>query len=411
MIQGERLRLHKGSCCRLKDCPDDFLDKMCSVAAYEKPPSVKGWRVKVQGMDAMSIIPEASLALRFHLLPQSLARLIKYALVEDEAAQGACGRGLIAAQDISARHPIFVEPPLIVVGGAQGNDSASFVAHENRWLAYKALLMRSSKGGAWQEALEAFDDLAVLDSVPDSVRAAAARIATKEGMDEGNEDFVKRIQDTLMRYKCNQFDFSRQTSTDLDAPEFASSAVYALTSRLNHSCTPNVVTSFKERVCRESGEPFDLTDDGGVLVISALRDIRKGEPLTHQYQQLPAEKLERRAMIEEKLCFSCKCDGCATEEGVEPLDEPVGMAATGEEAPTPRVASTTESTESGADEALTPHVTFPTDITDSIAARASAGVYVWSRQKRQMAVVAVVVAVAVTVALVSRRGRSSLRRS
>ena len=362
MIEGERLRLHKGSCCRMKDCPDEFKDKICSVAGFQKPPSVKGWQVRIQGSDSMSTVPEASLALSFHLVPASLARLTKYAQVDEASQEG----GLVAAQDIKARHPIFVEPPLIVVGEDQSKESAPFEAHESRWLAYKALLMQSGRGGAWKDALAAFESLTTPEKAPAYVRAAAKRIAIKEGADEddvnaGDSDVADRVTDVLMKFKCSQFDFSRQTSTDLDAPEFATAAIYARASRLQRSPTPNVVATFKERVCRESGEPFELEADGGLLVVSALRDIQAGEILTFK--------------------------------------EPARIAAAAEEASVPDFEAPAASATPTAESAATPTA-------DALASPSpmSGDEEVRSQRQRQMAMLAAAVAVAaVAVALVARR--------
>ena len=72
LIQGNRIRLHKGSVCRLVGHDD-----LASVVDYDSP--TKQWRVRVKGTEVL--MPEDRLQLCFSLLPSSLNKQVQYAQV------------------------------------------------------------------------------------------------------------------------------------------------------------------------------------------------------------------------------------------------------------------------------------------------------------------------------------------
>lgn len=250
MIQGEAVRLHKNTICSLRPEESASFDgsKACTVSAFNSAKQM--WLVRSEGRKKETAVAESRLRLKFSLLPTS-AKLGCYHKVV-QADQGACGRGLVAGQDIpKAGLPIFQEAPLLVVreitlrsdGAAPVN---SFEHHLERWCAYSALIDRASrdgKEGVWVRARRAFEDLCVADHVPDHLREAAELIASKE------EVATERVQQALMRFQSNQFTF--RNGSEPNDESFSASAVYAFTSLVNHSCvirdTPLVVLR-----CRES---------------------------------------------------------------------------------------------------------------------------------------------------------------
>jgi hypothetical protein len=237
MIQGLNVRLHKNSICSLRTEESEALDESgsCTISGYNAERQV--WLVRRDGGKKELAVSESQLSLRFSLLPASACKLGCYHKIAQADQQGACGRGLVAAQDIPrAGLPVFQEPPLMVVRESTLRSESSALVnslehHLERWCAYRALLdraRRDSKEGVWARALRAFEDLCVTDRVPEHLREAAHCIAAKE-----EEATVERVQQVLMRFQSNQFTFRNGCGPDDES--FSASAVYAFTSRVNHS--------------------------------------------------------------------------------------------------------------------------------------------------------------------------------
>ena len=190
--------------------------------------------------------------------------------------------------------PIFEERPLLV---AFKSAASPVEHHEQRWRAYEMLVARANQEATeittdrtWANALAAFDDLGISD------RAAASRRIRRSDclrrLSQGTASVCvcrgaggphRLITDTLMRFHCNQFGISNG-ATERD-PAFAASAVYACTSRINHSCSPNVSMVTKETFCKQHRIACSVDQaDGGVKMAVATRDIKQGERLTFSYQ-------------------------------------------------------------------------------------------------------------------------------
>jgi hypothetical protein len=77
----------------------------------------------------------------------------------------------------------------------------------------------------------------------------------------------------------------------------SSGSIFALCSRINHSCRPNVRHDWDPRF-------------GGALRLRAARNIAVGDEITIAYnaQALPRE--ERRAVLERDFGFLCECELC-----------------------------------------------------------------------------------------------------
>ena len=99
----------------------------------------------------------------------------------------------------------------------------------------------------------------------------------------------------------------RFLTNNVQLPGSGECAVYALYSRINHSCEPNV------RV--------DLTADGALSVV-ALRDLQVGEEvldsylaemMTHGKGANAAVRLEMRRHLAERWRFECACALCERE--------------------------------------------------------------------------------------------------
>lgn len=292
LIEGATARLHKNSICQMFTA--DSGNALCSILAYDG--EKKKWRV--QGFDLASLasdgtehlVAEESLQLCFSLLPSSCGKVRAYQEIAHEAEQGACGRGLMAMQDIKSGSPIFEEPPLIVAHESSISRSCTV---QWRFEAYKALLAKASRedtAGVWSRALAAFESLGTLDA-PIGICEAARQIVAHENEAAGNADRelgerqrqaqqrTQHVQEVLMRYVTNQHGWHCGSSSH--NPAFAGTALYAFSSRANHSCAPSMLLSLKEDICKLYGRPFDAEKEGGVIIFTALRDIKAGEPLTY----------------------------------------------------------------------------------------------------------------------------------
>lgn len=182
MLEGAALRLHKNTLVHIDG------EGTGLITGYDA--EARRWRVLVGGKTETAATEE-SLQLRFFVQPTSCIRVHGFVKVVGEEAQGACGRGLIAAQDIRSGYPIVEEPPLIVVRSSL--DASPHEHHAERWRAYKMLAGKASAGPgtAWASAKAAFDDLVACEPASGSLKdvsrvEAAAQIAREEaeGLDE-----------------------------------------------------------------------------------------------------------------------------------------------------------------------------------------------------------------------------------
>ena len=339
MIQGERVQLHKGSLCLITLDGENYENDLCSVQGYRC--DKRKWHVKLGEKGLLA--PETSLRFCFSLLPPALTKLYFHHHVSFDAAQGSCGRGLVAGDNIKAGAPIFEEPPLLVCFKSA---ESPLEHHEQRWRAYKMLIGRAQTGplsgpdGPWAKAAAAFTELGFVDDAPEHVRDAAEQIAAFDfsrlpgvfPSDEARATHLQHVTEVLLRFHCNQFSFPNGVP-ERD-PYFDASAVYAFTSRINHSCAPSVRMVLKEAYCKAHCVPYDPTKDGGIKVAVAARDISKGERLTFSYLREILDDpamgtAQRQALLRERLSFSCGCERCVDEaaeaaeaaEAVEQIEE------------------------------------------------------------------------------------------
>lgn len=311
------LRLHKNSVCHVLD-RDEQPEQLCHVIGHDGGERwrVRGWDPTTFASDGNErVVPESALQLCFSLLPYSVGKVKRYQKIAFESEQGACGRGLIATQDIKAKVPIFEEPPFLVTHESR---ASRFETLRARWLSYKALCARTAKetpeDGPFSLALKAFEDLDT-SNPPDGVLEAAREIAAHEAT------HFAEVQSVLMRFATNQHGW--HSGAEACPPAFAATALYPFSSRANHSCAPSMLLCLKEDLCKLYGRPFDVQQEGGTIVFTALRDIRAGERLTYTYSQEAAALVgvpgrsrpvrERRAILQRVSGFTCRCERCEAE--------------------------------------------------------------------------------------------------
>ena len=85
-------------------------------------------------------------------------------------------------------------------------------------------------------------------------------------------------------------------------PALEGTALFRLTSCLNHSCSPNVESR------------YDNVDAPSAVTIVASRDIQAGEELCHAYIDDDADVTKRRAALRH-YGFICECPRCVAEGG------------------------------------------------------------------------------------------------
>lgn len=326
MIQGTRAALHEGTVVYVSE----LAPVPIRAVVLARNATNGKWRVQLQGgkwQGRELFVPEDALRLSFCLLPSSPSKFRRFVRMEDESAQGTCGRGLVVQEPVPAGAPIFAEEPLLVIGGLVLSHRSH---HSERWLAYAALQKRAQlelqqaatgvpSGFENAGALAAFNELGIASHVPTHVREGAENIAMKLFEDASRVDEVTNV---LMRFHSNQFRFDNGAAPTDTA--FASSAVYSSISRVNHSCAPAMTIEparlYAQRHALD-GIGESVEESGGMLIAVAARELQAGERLTFCYG--PAELAQswdlhkRRDFLLNELGFTCGCERCVVEEEAE----------------------------------------------------------------------------------------------
>ena len=254
-----------------------------------------------------------------------LVKLRIFKELEKEAAQGACGRGLAVATHVPEGNPVFEEAPFLIV---YKKPSEPLVHHAHRWQAYSTLATNARKeqeeDGYYKEALSSFDDFQYPSDIPGPLREVAATIASNVA--EGDDDSAtgRRIQPAwleqhisgvMMRFKSNEFGFANGPDVEHQTPPdaFLASAVYAFTSRVNHSCDPTLGMVTKEGFHISKKIGFKLDQGGGMRVAYAKKPLVPGTRLSFNYadaEVLTWDVKRRREHLKESYGFVCGCERC-----------------------------------------------------------------------------------------------------
>jgi hypothetical protein len=205
------------------------------------------------------------------------------------------GRGLVATEPIAAGEEVLREPQPVC--------RAHLAQHLRELQEETALLVSMGYVEFWPHAVK---DRRVADACRAAVEAAPA--AQRPAFLELEDAFASADGAQAGRFLTN----------NVQLPGSGECAVYALYSRINHSCEPNV------RV--------DLAADGALSVV-ALRDVQVGEEvldnylaemMTHGKGADAAVRLEMRRHLAERWRFECACARCEREGPV-----PARLAANG----------------------------------------------------------------------------------
>ncbi|CAM9928054.1 unnamed protein product [Laminaria digitata] len=110
--------------------------------------------------------------------------------------------------------------------------------------------------------------------------------------DRGFPGLVDAAYSVLGKVSCNVFAVVLEVESCI-----AGCALYLEASTANHSCSPNAVQSFDDRV----------------LSLRCIRPILKGEEVTVGVIQLHRHSAARQQSLRESYFFECRCDRCTSE--------------------------------------------------------------------------------------------------
>ena len=196
------------------------------------------------------------------------------------------GRGLVVTGPIAAGEQVLREP--------QPACRAPLAQHLRELQEETALLVSMGYVEFWPHAVK---DRRVADACRAAVEAAP--VAQRSAFLELEDAFASADGEA-----------GRFLTNNVQLPGSGDCAVYALYSRINHSCDPNV------RV--------DLAADGGLSVV-ALRELQVGEEVLDNYLADgagaavrlegadAAVRLEMRRHLAERWRFECTCARCERE--------------------------------------------------------------------------------------------------
>lgn len=201
------------------------------------------------------------------------------------------GFGLFATRDIPAGEIIMAEKAFCVAWGHE-DLALSAMTHDirdDRIRASPAGLTRSMV----QKLLNNPSTIEDIFSLCGDYRGEGADVLSTE---DGPVVDAFRVHDIVSR---NGFGLGHLYGAE--GPESASTGLWARTARVNHSCLSNADKEFV----------------GDLLVLRALRKIKKGEEVLHSYIE-SADCDERQAVLKSTWGFECGCRLCETERKDEP---------------------------------------------------------------------------------------------
>ena len=128
-----------------------------------------------------------------------------------------------------------------------------------------------------------------------------AQLAVREGLSVNDksdplssEEDVENLVELMSIFECNNFPVTNELLDSLG------NACVPLSGLANHSCLPNCVFTWEN----------DQKTNALVQVCRCLREIRKGEELTHAYIDVAASRAARRTLLLQRYNFECACHAC-----------------------------------------------------------------------------------------------------
>ncbi len=99
---------------------------------------------------------------------------------------------------------------------------------------------------------------------------------------------------TVREYFCKKSQNSLSVFLKFDCVAYG---IYMSPSVFGHSCAPNATRSFNG--CR--------------LDIRAIKEIKKGEPITVSFARVDMNRQERHSYLEDMFVIDCKCERCTSD--------------------------------------------------------------------------------------------------
>lgn len=321
MWHGAAIRMYAGSIVCLVDLEDGskYADEMCKVIRFDAVK--KKWLVRLvheRFGGRQLLVKEENACFVYCLLPSSLCAN-SFDRVKECAAQ--CGRGLFTLNPAAKGDVLLEERPFFL--SAAGVEAA----WKARWFGFLQLELDSEGDKRAKNALEVFNSLSSHCRWPrgyGTVREAAVSVAESCGYREalGNtpelDEAADKISNVLLRVKANQFDFA-------DGSLNSSSALYAKSSLMNHSCEPTARARSHWGLLNTGCS----SDCDGRMVVRATRMLEPGEEICLNYgpDELLDWPVERRNQyLSDELGFTCLCLRCKRESGEASLSPVPGPA-------------------------------------------------------------------------------------
>lgn len=211
-------------------------------------------------------------------------------LVEVRSA-GDLGKGVFAVQDIARGTRIFSEAPLLVVQPA----SEPEVLKEHIEAFCAAVQALSVEG------LKTLDNLSCNRDIPEKKQAQRMihQWHEQHGDGRGHKLNTRKLRraDNLALTRFSIFVVNRM---GMGHEATYGDGLFALYSRINHSCSPNVVCSYNPTIKR--------------LTVHATRDIKTGDQLLTEYTIGTFRRRLWRRMALERWGIECQCKTCTDPE-------------------------------------------------------------------------------------------------
>ncbi|KAK7707978.1 hypothetical protein SLS64_006800 [Diaporthe eres] len=203
------------------------------------------------------------------------------------------GKGVFAVQDIARGTRIISEAPLFVVQPA----SAPGVFEEHVEAFCTAVRALSVEG------LETLDELCCDETLPDESREQAQEIIhrwhKKHGDEKGHKLNTRKLRRADSR-AIQRFSIFLANRMGMGRGRMYGQGLFPLHSRINHSCSPNVVSSYNQTIDR--------------LTVHTARDIKAGDEVLNEYTNGTFRRRIDRQAVMEIWGFECQCKACTNLE-------------------------------------------------------------------------------------------------
>lgn len=191
------------------------------------------------------------------------------------------GLGLFSDRDVQRGELLFTEKPLVTHGLDMNYDT-----RKNPVVSPNKSRLRSETNSLSNQMEELVDDLSEADKA--AYYALSCDIKANE---TGNYDARRIFADSFIPYNMNDVVGNNCVY---------GGAVFAIASRLNHSCIPNLQHSWD--------------DVNEIELFFAAKDISKGEELTIAYVDPVRKRRERQCDLWNIYNFECNCEACDVSE-------------------------------------------------------------------------------------------------